>query len=77
MILRCINLLPLVEVKFVTAGREDANVRMLGTGRPFYCELMNPRRPLLSAEEYQLMEHEINAANGDVVQVRQIQSIST
>jgi hypothetical protein len=36
---------------------------------------MNPRRPLLSAEEYQLMEHEINAASGDVVQVRQIQNI--
>jgi tRNA U54 and U55 pseudouridine synthase Pus10 len=49
---------------------------MLGTGRPFYCEMVNPRRPLLSAEEYQLMEHEINAATGDVVQVRHIQSIA-
>ncbi|KAI0217327.1 hypothetical protein L0F63_002345, partial [Massospora cicadina] len=29
---------------FVTAGREDADVRMLGTGRPFALEICNPRR---------------------------------
>ncbi|KAI8339266.1 hypothetical protein BC941DRAFT_373629 [Chlamydoabsidia padenii] len=66
------------DVKFVTAGREDADVRMLGTGRPFYCELVNPRRPLLSTEEYHQMEHEINASSetANIVQVRQIQNIS-
>ncbi|SAM07259.1 hypothetical protein [Absidia glauca] len=66
------------DVKFVTAGREDADVRMLGTGRPFYCELVNPRRPLLSKEEYQQMETEINTASTSAaVQVRYIQNIST
>ncbi|KCV69216.1 hypothetical protein H696_04633 [Fonticula alba] len=28
---------------FVGSGREDADVRMLGQGRPFYVELQNPR----------------------------------
>ncbi|KAI7872191.1 hypothetical protein BDF14DRAFT_1717558 [Spinellus fusiger] len=46
--------------KFVSAGREDANVRMLGTGRPFYLELINPHKPTLSQEEYTAMEEEIN-----------------
>lgn len=46
--------------KFVTAGREDANVRMLGSGRPFYFELINPREPRLSDEMYQQIEQEIN-----------------
>jgi tRNA pseudouridine synthase 10 len=51
---------------------------MLGTGRPFYCELVNPRRPLLSKEEYQQMETEINTASTSAaVQVRYIQNIST
>ncbi|KAI9306140.1 hypothetical protein BJ944DRAFT_160427 [Cunninghamella echinulata] len=66
------------DTKFVTAGREDANVRMLGTGRPFYCELVNPRRPILNQEEYHQMELEINSSpkSKDIVQVRQIQNIS-
>ncbi|ORX48487.1 hypothetical protein DM01DRAFT_1409781 [Hesseltinella vesiculosa] len=60
-------------VKFTTAGREDANVRMLGTGRPFYCELVDPVRPVLPAEEYAQMEAEINeSSTKDVVQVRHI-----
>ena len=32
------------EVKFHTAGREDVDVRMLGNGRPFVVELINPKR---------------------------------
>lgn len=31
------------ESKFVTSGREDIDVRMLGTGRPFVVELRNCR----------------------------------
>jgi tRNA pseudouridine synthase 10 len=33
----------LVDYKFCSAGREDTDVRMLGTGRPFYFELINPK----------------------------------
>ncbi|ORZ24039.1 hypothetical protein BCR42DRAFT_84287 [Absidia repens] len=64
------------DVKFVTAGREDADVRMLGTGRPFYCEMVNPRRPVLPAEEYKQMENEINTSStSDAVKVRHLQNI--
>ena len=31
------------EHKFVPGGREDIDVRMLGTGRPFVLELLNPK----------------------------------
>ncbi|KAI8369818.1 hypothetical protein EDC96DRAFT_478627 [Choanephora cucurbitarum] len=48
------------DTKFCTAGREDANVRMLGTGRPFYFEVVNPRVPRLADSDYQKMEDEIN-----------------
>jgi tRNA pseudouridine synthase 10 len=30
------------EAKFSSAGREDCDVRMLGTGRPFYLEFLDP-----------------------------------
>ncbi|KAI9027290.1 hypothetical protein CLU79DRAFT_741230 [Phycomyces nitens] len=63
--------------KFSTAGREDANVRMLGTGRPFYCELNNPRKPVLADEEYKRMEDEINnQPSKDAVQVRHLCRLS-
>jgi tRNA pseudouridine synthase 10 len=62
------------DTKFVTAGREDANVRMLGTGRPFYLEVINPRTPRLSDEEYQKIQDEINnqPIHKDNVQVRHL-----
>lgn len=31
--------------KFIPAGREDIDVRMLGTGRPFVLEIHNARAP--------------------------------
>lgn len=63
--------------KFVTAGREDANVRMLGTGRPFYLEIINPRTPRLTEEEYKQIENEINSQpiHKDNVQVRHLSFI--
>ena len=33
------------EARFHSAGREDIDVRMLGTGRPFTLELLCPKRP--------------------------------
>ncbi|KAI7903497.1 uncharacterized protein BX663DRAFT_453015 [Cokeromyces recurvatus] len=62
------------DTKFVSAGREDANVRMLGTGRPFYVELINPRTPKLSKEMYKKIENEINnqEIHKDHVQVRHL-----
>ena len=33
------------EAKFCSAGREDVDVRMLGTGRPFTLEMVSPKKP--------------------------------
>ncbi|KAJ1552052.1 putative tRNA pseudouridine synthase Pus10, partial [Cladochytrium tenue] len=48
--------------KFASAGREDADVRMLGDGRPFYFELTNPRRPTATPEEVAALQARINEA---------------
>jgi hypothetical protein len=34
------------ELKFTAAGREDKDVRMLGTGRPFVAQVSNPLTPV-------------------------------
>ncbi|KAG2224080.1 hypothetical protein INT45_004961 [Circinella minor] len=64
------------DYKFVSSGREDANVRMLGTGRPFYCELINPRRVTFKKDELAAMQDEINSLpTKDDVQLRDLASI--
>ncbi|KAI8139659.1 hypothetical protein BJV82DRAFT_563459 [Fennellomyces sp. T-0311] len=64
------------EYKFVSSGREDANVRMLGTGRPFYCELVNPRKLRFDKSEYAAMQDEINSLpSKDAVQLRDLTAI--
>ncbi|HKE01310.1 MAG TPA: tRNA pseudouridine(54/55) synthase Pus10 [Planctomycetota bacterium] len=37
--------------KFHGAGREDIDVRMLGTGRPFILEVLNPKHPMADLRE--------------------------
>ncbi|GJJ75240.1 tRNA pseudouridine synthase 10 [Entomortierella parvispora] len=64
------------DFKFVTAGREDANVRMLGNGRPFYMELINPRIPSLPHETLELIEKEINTIMPDKVQIRKLTGLN-
>jgi tRNA pseudouridine synthase 10 len=34
----------IIDSKFISSGREDADVRMLGNGRPFVVEILNPKR---------------------------------
>ncbi|KAK3837525.1 MAG: hypothetical protein J3R72DRAFT_370915 [Linnemannia gamsii] len=63
------------EFKFVTAGREDANVRMLGNGRPFYVEMINPRIPVLPSETIKRLEGEINTIMPDKVQIRHLAAL--
>jgi tRNA pseudouridine synthase 10 len=50
---------------------------MLGTGRPFYFEIINPRTPRLSDEIYKQIEQEINSQplHKDNVQVRYLSFI--
>jgi len=46
--------------KFHTAGREDADVRMLGTGRPFIFELSNPHRTSFPDNHFSTLAENIN-----------------
>ncbi|KAJ1976723.1 hypothetical protein H4R34_003866 [Dimargaris verticillata] len=48
------------EVKFVASGREDMDVRMLGNGRPFYLELLNPKQMTITAAALDDLTRAIN-----------------
>ena len=46
--------------KFLSAGREDVDVRMLGTGRPFAFECVNAKRTKFSNEELMNLARKIS-----------------
>jgi tRNA pseudouridine synthase 10 len=52
--------------KFHGAGREDIDVKMLGTGRPFILELMNPKIRSLNLEQ---LKKEVNERNKGKIEV--------
>ncbi|KAI9505216.1 hypothetical protein GGI25_002213 [Coemansia spiralis] len=58
----------------VGSGREDADVRMLGDGRPFYIECINPRFKAVTKEQIQDIEDQLTSSNSPV-QVRRLQVI--
>ncbi|KAI8320617.1 hypothetical protein GQ54DRAFT_263210 [Martensiomyces pterosporus] len=58
----------------VGSGREDADVRMLGDGRPFYVECINPRLKKVSQEQVKEIEDRL-ASEGSPVQARRLQVI--
>ncbi|KAJ2905084.1 hypothetical protein GGI21_004209 [Coemansia aciculifera] len=58
----------------VGSGREDADVRMLGDGRPFYVECINPRYALVKPEQIRAIEDQLVSCNSPV-QVRRLQLI--
>ena len=63
------------DAKFSSSGREDVDVRMLGKGRPFLFELLNPRRVYFTKEEMLEIQNGINQNSQDV-QVRDLQIVS-
>ena len=63
-----------IDMKFSSSGREDVDVRMLGRGRPFMFELVNPRRVHLSQQEVSDIETAINESSKDVF-VRDLQVV--
>eukprot|EP01116_Phalansterium_solitarium_P008462 TRINITY_DN22369_c0_g1_i1.p1 TRINITY_DN22369_c0_g1~~TRINITY_DN22369_c0_g1_i1.p1 ORF type:complete len:599 (-),score=180.98 TRINITY_DN22369_c0_g1_i1:193-1989(-) len=63
------------EWKFISAGREDLDVRMLGAGRPFVFELLQPRPPALSKGLFADIQREINARLPEAVQVSDLQRV--
>lgn len=62
------------EIKFSSAGREDVDVRMLGNGRPFILELINPRKENLSPEQMKILQSAVNNTSEDI-HVRDLQMI--
>ncbi|MEM3537968.1 MAG: tRNA pseudouridine(54/55) synthase Pus10 [Candidatus Korarchaeum sp.] len=48
------------------AGREDVDARMLGSGRPFVMEIINPKRRLVDLSE---LEREINGRARGMIEV--------
>ena len=60
---------------FFASGREDVDVRMLGTGRPFAVELSNPRNVCLSQEDLKKVQESINK-NTDLISVQLLTEVS-
>lgn len=58
--------------KFHSAGREDVDVRMLGTGRPFVLELISPMRERFSEADLRRLESCINASYEGSVEVSRL-----
>jgi len=55
------------EMKFLASGREDVDVRMRGSGRPFAFECVNPRKTKFTEEELTELENHINSRHEGVM----------
>lgn len=60
--------------KFHAAGREDIDVRMLGSGRPFMLELLNART-LLPNKEISKAQNQINTSKEGWIKVRSLKVV--
>ena len=63
------------EVRFSSSGREDCDVRMLGSGRPFLVEILNPKRTVLERTDIAALETEINSST-ELIAAKRLQSLS-
>ncbi|CAL8470277.1 g9819 [Coccomyxa elongata] len=61
--------------KFISAGREDMDVRMLGSGRPFVLEIANARARMPPPECFDSMAASLNES-GVGVEVRKLQPVN-
>lgn len=53
-------------IKLQSSGREDADVRMLGNGRPFAIEITDPKVTLISTSQMMTLQAEINSATDKI-----------
>ena len=63
------------EMRFSASGREDVDVRMLGSGRPFLIEMINPRKVVVSETELSKLQVSINSGT-DAISVKQLKVVS-
>ena len=61
-----------IDHKFHSGGREDIDVRMLGSGRPFVVELVHPRKRIsVTDDDLKIIAENVNK-QGDDVKVREL-----
>ncbi|KAL6982632.1 tRNA pseudouridine(55) synthase [Sarracenia purpurea var. burkii] len=73
------NILPLCQgdnYKFHAAGREDIDVRMLGSGRPFLVEIQNARH-VPSEVSIKEIERKINSLENKLVRVKNVKVLDS
>ncbi|KAG5542507.1 hypothetical protein RHGRI_022147 [Rhododendron griersonianum] len=73
------NILPICRgdnYKFHAAGREDIDVRMLGSGRPFLIEVQNARR-VPSEMSVKEIERKINSMENNLVKVKNVKVVGS
>ncbi|XP_058225538.1 uncharacterized protein LOC131334515 isoform X1 [Rhododendron vialii] len=73
------NILPICQgdnYKFHAAGREDIDVRMLGSGRPFLIEVQNARR-VPSEMLIKEIERKINSMENNLVKVKNVKVVGS
>ncbi|KAI9326714.1 hypothetical protein BDR26DRAFT_843438 [Obelidium mucronatum] len=62
--------------RFSSSGREDVDVLMLGTGRPFFFEVVNPRILDATKQEIIELEKKVNESCAGKVHIRYLQIVS-
>lgn len=60
-------------VRFSSSGREDCDVRCLGKGRPFYLEILDPKKTKYTNEDFKNLQDKINCSN--LIQVKDLQLV--
>jgi tRNA pseudouridine synthase 10 len=61
------------EGKFHGAGREDVDVRMLGSGRPFVYEVVSPKNPEVDVDELVQLLNEMHAGRIEISPLRRVE----
>ena len=61
------------DMKFSAGGREDRDVRMLGVGRPFMIEVINPKKNIVKKEDILKIGKKINE-NSKLIKVNSLES---
>ena len=71
---RIIKAFRATDARFSSSGREDVDVLMLGKGRPFLLELINPKDVSVDSEVLQKIEDDINGET-KLIAVRQLKRV--
>ena len=62
--------------KFASSGREDADVLMLGDGRPFYFELTNPKVVDMNQAEVEAVQFIVNEESAGKIKIDNLRIVT-